>query len=178
MAKKHTSRDPHGGTPATVALERAGFTFTLHSYDHDPQNSAYGDEAAAALGVDPARIFKTLIVQADGLTVAVLPVADHLDLKAMGGAVGTKRVTLADPALARRSTGYVLGGISPLGQRTPLPTVLDESALAFATILLSAGKRGLQVELSPQDLVAATGAIIAAIGTVDRRPPWIGAHRG
>lgn len=164
MAKKQSSRDPHGGTPATVALDHAGLASTLHTYEHDPRTQAYGDEAAAALGIDPARIFKTLIVLGEQLAVAVAPVSDQLDLKAMAAALGVKRVQLADPAVARRSSGHVLGGISPLGQRTPLLTVLDDSALQFATILVSAGKRGLQVELSPQDLITATGATTARIG--------------
>lgn len=164
MAKNHSSRDLHGGTPATVALERAGLAFTLRTYRHDPRTKAYGDEAATALRIDRARIFKTLIVGGEKLAVAVVPVSEQLDLKAMAAALGVKRVELADPAVAQRSSGYVLGGISPLGQRNRLPTVVDASVVGFATIFLSAGKRGLQLELSPPDLITATGATTARIG--------------
>ena len=166
MAKKKAGVSP-AGTPATAALSEAGIDFSTHAYDHDPATTAFGDEAAEALGVDRRRIFKTLIVTrlGGGLAVAVLPVAAHLDLKAMGAVLGVKRVELADPAAAQRSTGYVLGGISPIGQRTRLATVLDASALGFATIMVSAGKRGLQVELRPQDLIAVTDAKTAPIGT-------------
>ncbi len=157
-----------GGTPATELLSRSGVDFTLHPYDHDPAVTDYGEEAVAAIGGDARRIFKTLIVSVPGrperLVVAVLPVARRLDLKAMGAAVGAKRVELAEPALAQRSSGYVLGGISPLGQRTALPTVLDASALDFPTIFLSAGKRGLEVELRPHDLIGLTGATVSSIG--------------
>ena len=159
-----------GGTPATVALARAGVTFSLHPYDHHPDATSYGDEAAQALGVDPHRIFKTLLSELVGagggteLAVAVVPVADQLDLKAMAAACGAKRATMADPAAASRSSGYVLGGISPLGQRTRLRTVLDASATSFETIFVSAGKRGLQVELAPTDLVEVTSALLEPIG--------------
>ncbi len=164
MAKKKPGPSP-GGTPATAALSKAGIDFTTHAYDHDPATTAFGDEAAEALGVDRRRIFKTLIVTrlGRGLAVAVLPVAEHLDLRAMGAAIGVKRVELADPAAAQRSSGYVLGGISPIGQRTRLATVLDASALDFELIVVSAGRRGLQVELRPQDLVTITGAGTAPI---------------
>lgn len=138
--------------------------FSLHPYQHDPRAEAYGDEAAAALGIDPARIFKTLIAAVDGcLTCAVVPVAGRLDLKALAAAAGGKRAEMADPAYAARATGYVLGGISPLGQRTRLPVVIDESATQFTTVYVSAGKRGLQVELAPQDLVRASGGRLAPI---------------
>jgi Cys-tRNA(Pro)/Cys-tRNA(Cys) deacylase len=160
-----------GGTPATVALSRAGVSFTLHPYTHQAETTSFGEEAATALGVDPQRIFKTLVVELSGaeragheLAVAVVPVAQHLDLRALAAALGAKKATMADPGAAARSTGYVLGGISPIGQRTRLPTVLDASANAFETILVSAGKRGLQVELSPQDLVEVTSALVAPIG--------------
>ena len=153
------SRATPGGTPATVALTRAGVAFTLHPYPHDDATTAFGDEAAAALGVDPGRIFKTLLADVGGeLVVAVVPVARQLDLKALAAVLGAKRATMADPAAATRSTGYVLGGISPLGQRTRLRTVVDDSAATFPTVYVSAGKRGLQVELDPADLVAVTGA--------------------
>ncbi|GAA1431214.1 Cys-tRNA(Pro) deacylase [Microlunatus lacustris] len=153
------------GTPATVELARAGVTHTLHPYPHADGTSAYGDEAAAALGIAPERIFKTLLADLGGeLVVAVVPVARQLDLKALAAALGAKKAVMADPAAATRSTGYVLGGISPLGQRTRLRTVVDRSATDFATLHVSAGRRGLQVELAPDDLVRVTGALVAAIG--------------
>ena len=137
------------GTPATALLTRPRIAFTLHPYEHDPRAEAYGEEAAAALGVDPARIFKTLIAAVDGkLACAVVPVAGRLDLKAFAAALGGKRAELADPAAAARATGYVVGGISPIGQKTRLPVVVDESAAGFDTVFVSAGKRGLQVELA------------------------------
>jgi Cys-tRNA(Pro)/Cys-tRNA(Cys) deacylase len=136
----------------------------VHAYPHDPSTASYGAEAAAALGIDPARCFKTLVVDADtGLTVAVVPVAGSLDLKALAQAVGGKRAAMADPTLAERVTGYVRGGISPLGQRKRLATVVDESALAHETVYVSAGRRGLEVELTPADLVRLTAAVVAAI---------------
>ncbi|MFF4228331.1 Cys-tRNA(Pro) deacylase [Streptomyces sp. NPDC001820] len=162
MPKK--SRKP-GGTPATVALTAAGTAFTVHAYDHDPASPSYGEEAAQALGVTPDRVFKTLVADVDGeLTVAIVPVAGQLDLKALAAAVGAKRATMADPAAAERTTGYVRGGISPLGQRKPLRTVLDASASAHPTICVSAGRRGLEVELSPSDLATLTSAVLAPIG--------------
>lgn len=155
------------GTPATLALEAAGIAYVLHPYDHDPANRHYGDEAAAALGVDPLQIFKTLVVDIGAgrppLAVAVVPVAAQLDLKAMAGALGVKKVDLADPAVAARASGYVVGGISPIGQKTPLPTVIDETASLFDTVFVSAGRRGLQVELAPDALVAVTGGQFADI---------------
>ena len=159
------ARKSAGGTPATVALDRAGVAYRVHPYTHDPQTSHFGEEAAAALGVDRDRIFKTLIADAGGeLVVAVVPVARQLDLKALAGAAGVKRTTLAHPAAAARVTGYVVGGISPLGQRTRLRTFLDASAERFSTILVSAGKRGLQVELAPHDIVRLTRACVCTIG--------------
>lgn len=155
-----------GGTPATVALGRARIPYTLHTYAHDDTTTAYGAESAAQLGVGPERVFKTLIVDTgDGLAVGIVPVTARLDLKAIARALGVKRVGMADPAKAARSTGYVLGGISPMGQRAPLPTVLDLSAAAFDTICVSAGRRGLQVELAPDDLLMITGAELAEIAT-------------
>ncbi|MFJ8583289.1 Cys-tRNA(Pro) deacylase [Streptomyces sp. NPDC093595] len=165
MAKK--TRKQAGGTPATVALTAAGTPFTLHAYDHDPASPSYGEEAAEALGVSPERVFKTLVADVDGeLTVAVVPVAGQLDLKALAAAVGGKRAAMADPAAAERTTGYVRGGISPLGQRKRLRTVLDASAEQHATICISAGRRGLEVELAPKDLAALTDAVLAPIGRV------------
>ncbi|MFF5755606.1 Cys-tRNA(Pro) deacylase [Streptomyces longwoodensis] len=164
MAKK-SRKQQAGGTPATVALTAAGVDFTVHAYDHDPSHPSYGEEAAEAMGVSPERVFKTLVADVDGaLTVAVVPVAGQLDLKALASAVGGKKAAMADPALAERTTGYVRGGISPLGQRKRLPTVLDASAGGHATICVSAGRRGLEVELSPADLAALTGATLAPIG--------------
>lgn len=164
MAKKRKQQQS-GGTPATVALTAAGVPYELHAYDHDPAHPSYGEEAAEAMGVSPDRVFKTLVADVDGtLTVAVVPVAGHLDLKALASAVGGKRATMADPALAERTTGYVRGGISPLGQRKKLRTVLDDSAGAHSTICVSAGRRGLEVELSPKDLTGLTEAVLAPIG--------------
>ncbi|MER5541930.1 Cys-tRNA(Pro) deacylase [Streptomyces sp. NPDC002589] len=164
MAKK-PKKQQSGGTPATVALASAGMDFTVHAYDHDPAHPSYGEEAAEAMGVSPDRVFKTLVADVDGaLTVAVVPVSGSLDLKALAAAVGGKRATMADPALAERTTGYVRGGISPLGQRKRLPTVLDDSAKAHETICVSAGRRGLEVELSPGDLAQLTSAVLAPIG--------------
>lgn len=165
MAKKTKKQHPSGGTPATVALTAAGTPFTVHAYDHDPASASYGEEAAEALGVSPDRVFKTLVADVDGtLTVAVVPVAGSLDLKALAAAVGGKRAAMADPAAAERTTGYVRGGISPLGQRKALPTVLDASARTHATICVSAGRRGLEVELAPDDLAKLTDAVVAEIG--------------
>ncbi|MFE2744686.1 Cys-tRNA(Pro) deacylase [Streptomyces scopuliridis] len=164
MAKK-SKKQQSGGTPATVALTAAGTPYTLHAYEHDPASPSYGEEAAEALGVSPDRVFKTLVADVDGeLTVAVVPVAGSLDLKALAAAVGGKRASMADPAAAERTTGYVRGGISPLGQRKRLRTVVDASAETHATICVSAGRRGLEVELSPADLAALTSAVMAPIG--------------
>ena len=146
-------------TPAVAAAEKAGVAFVLHEYDHDPAAESYGLEAAEKLGVDPARIFKTLVVSVDGaLQVACVPVAAQLDLKALG-----KRAQLADPKQAERTTGYVQGGISPIGQRKRLPTHLDASACDHETIMVSAGRRGLQIDLSPDDVARLTGASVHRI---------------
>ncbi|MEU8759178.1 Cys-tRNA(Pro) deacylase [Streptomyces sp. NPDC048659] len=162
MAKKE--KKP-GGTPATVALTTTGTPFTLHAYEHDPASPSYGEEAARAMGVEPTRVFKTLVADVDGeLTVAVVPVAGQLDLKALAAAVGGKKAAMADPAAAERTTGYVRGGISPLGQRKRLRTVLDSSAEEHTTICVSAGRRGLEVELTPQALAHLTSATLAPIG--------------
>ncbi|MEV0225897.1 Cys-tRNA(Pro) deacylase [Streptomyces sp. NPDC050704] len=165
MAKKSKKQQQAGGTPATVALSAAGVEFTVHAYEHDPSHPSYGEEAAEAMGVSPDRVFKTLVADVDGeLTVAIVPVAGSLDLKALAAAVGGKRAAMADPAAAERSTGYVRGGISPLGQRKKLRTVLDASAHAHATICVSAGRRGLEVELAPGELAELTGAVSAPVG--------------
>ena len=162
MARKQASQ----GTPATAPLAAAGVSFVTHPYSHDPGAASYGLEAAEVLGIDPDRVFKTLMVDVDGrLAVGVVPVSGNLDLKAMAAALGGKKAAMADPATAERRTGYVLGGISPLGQRQPSPTVVDESALALETMLVSGGRRGLDLELSPADLVRLTGARTARIGT-------------
>jgi Cys-tRNA(Pro)/Cys-tRNA(Cys) deacylase len=159
------ARKSAGGTPATIALDKAGVAYALHPYVHDPQSSHFGEEAAAALGVDRDRILKTLVADAGGeLVVAIVPVARQLDLKALAAAVGTKRAALASPAVAARTTGYVVGGISPLGQRARLRTLLDASAERFETIFISAGKWGLQVELAPRDIVRLTDALVCTIG--------------
>jgi Cys-tRNA(Pro)/Cys-tRNA(Cys) deacylase len=152
------------GTRATELLARRGIAHTLHRYEHDERQESYGLEAAAALGVAPERVFKTLITAVDGeLTVAVVPVAGSLDLKALAAAVGGKKARLAEPATAERATGYVTGGISPLGQRRRLPVVLDSGALGLATIFCSGGRRGLEIEIAPADLAAAVDARVAPI---------------
>jgi Cys-tRNA(Pro)/Cys-tRNA(Cys) deacylase len=157
-----------GGTPATQMLARDGAPHMLRAYDHDPtargRGLSFGMEAALALGLEPAQVFKTLLSDVDGkLVVAVVPVDRSLDLKALASAVRGKRAVLAEPAAAERATGYVLGGISPLGQRHRLPTVVDASALDWPTVLVSAGRRGLDVELAPADLVRLTDAVTAAV---------------
>jgi len=154
-------------TPAITALVRAGVEHRVHAYDHDPAIDAYGDEAVAAMGVEPGRVFKTLIASTGtALVVAVVPVPTMLDLKALATAIGAKRIEMADPAAAERSTGYLVGAISPLGQKRRLTTILDESALAFETIFCSAGRRGLEVELAPRALIDVTGGAAARIARV------------
>jgi Cys-tRNA(Pro)/Cys-tRNA(Cys) deacylase len=152
------------GTPATALLTRQRVTHQLHPYHVDPDTPNYGFAVARLLGIEPARVFKTLVTEVDGsLTVAVVPVTGDVDLKALATAAGGKRANLADRDVAERTTGYVRGGISPLGQRKRLPTLIDESAEAFDTVYVSAGRRGLQVELAPADLVRLTGAGLARI---------------
>lgn len=155
-------------TPATRALDAAGVGYTVHEYPHDVHAAqaagGYGLEAAHALGADPATVFKTLLVDVDGaLVVAVCPVTARLDLKAVAKAAGGKRSAMADPADARRATGYIIGGISPLGQKRRLPTLLDTSARDHRTILVSGGRRGLDLELAPADLLTLTGGRLAAL---------------
>ena len=149
-----------------TVLEKAKVAHTVRTYDPDhPAEQGYGEAAVAALGADPRQVFKTLVARVDGaLTVAVVPVAGMLDLKALAAAVGGRKAVMAEPADAERATGYVVGGISPLGQRKTLPTVVDDSALQFGTVMVSAGKRGLQLELAPADLVRLTRARTAPIG--------------
>jgi len=154
------------GTTATVALERAKVAFTLHEYAHDPRHESYGLEASEALGVPPERVFKTLVAAVDGsLAVGVVPAGRQLDLKALAAAVGGKKAVMADVAAAERATGYVAGGISPLGQKRRLPIVVDSSALELTTMFCSAGRRGLEIEIAPADLVTASGATVAPIAT-------------
>lgn len=151
------------GTPATALLTKQKIAHTVHTYVHG-DGQAYGTEAAEAMGVDPGRVFKTLVADVDGvLTVGIVPVAGSLDLKALAAAVGGKRAKMADVADAERATGYVAGGISPLGQRKRLRTVLDASAGNFDTVFCSGGRRGLEVELAPSDLAAAANATVAPI---------------
>ncbi|MFT4299867.1 MAG: Cys-tRNA(Pro) deacylase [Aeromicrobium sp.] len=151
-------------TPAVAALLTAGVDHVLHPYTHDPRVASYGREAAEALDVDPDRVFKTLMIDLGGtLAVAVVPVSCTLDLKAAAGALGAKRATMADPVAAQRATGYVLGGISPLGQRRGHRTVIDETVELWDTVLVSGGRRGLDVELSAADLIDLTEGIVAAI---------------
>jgi Cys-tRNA(Pro)/Cys-tRNA(Cys) deacylase len=153
-------------TPATTVLDGAGAAYRLHSYVTEHGSGSYGAGAAAALGVAPERVYKTLVADVGGtLAVAMVPVAGDLDLKALAAAVGGKKATMASPAVAERATGYVTGGISPLGGRTKLPVVLDTSASAFETIYCSAGRRGLQVELAPADLLALSGGMSAPISS-------------
>ena len=162
MAKKKPST---GGTPATLALADAGIAHTVHAYPHDPRAASYGLEAAEALGLDPARVLKTLMTSVDGrLTVAIVPVSGQLDLKALARAVDGSKAVMADAAVAERVTGYVVGGISPIGQRRAHPTVLDERALDWPTVFVSAGRRGLDLEIAPADLVRITDANTAPIG--------------
>ncbi len=167
-------------TPAVRALERGGVAHALHPYDAEhPSDQGHGEAAVAALGADPRQVFKTLVARVDGaLTVAVVPVAGTLDLKALAAAVGGRKAVMADPADAERATGYVLGGISPLGQKKALPTVVDDSALGFPTVMVSAGRRGLQVELPPGDLVRLTRARSAPIAKGRPAPRHSQAHGG
>jgi len=152
------------GTAATELLTRQGIAYTVHSYEHDPRHGSYGAEAGAALGVEPGRVFKTLIADVDGaLTVGVVPVTAQLDLKALAAAAGGKKAAMADVTAAERATGYVAGGISPLGQRRRLPVVIDSSAMEYPTVFCSAGRRGLEIELAPGDLVRAANATVAPI---------------
>jgi Cys-tRNA(Pro)/Cys-tRNA(Cys) deacylase len=154
------------GTPAILVLEAERVAHSLHPYDVSPAAPNYGALVAEALGVAPERVFKTLVAEVDGgLVVAVVPVTGDLDLKALATASGGKRATLADRAAAERSSGYVRGGISPLGQRRRLPTIIDDSALGLDPVYVSAGRRGLQMALAPSDLVRLTGATTAKIRT-------------
>jgi Cys-tRNA(Pro)/Cys-tRNA(Cys) deacylase len=160
-----SGRRSGGATRATVALSEAGVAFSEHPYRHDPAAASYGVEAAEALGLPPEQVFKTLLTRVDGrLVVGIVSVSDQLDLKALAAAVGGRKAALADPTDAERATGYVVGGISPVGQRRRHPTVLDDSALAFDVVYVSGGRRGLDLGLAPDDLVRVSGAVVAAIG--------------
>jgi Cys-tRNA(Pro)/Cys-tRNA(Cys) deacylase len=164
MMARVANRTGSGGTPATVALTEAGIAYTTHSYAHDPAAPSYGLEAAEVLGLPPEQVFKTLLADVEGeLVVGIVPVGGKLDLKALAAAVGAKKAEMADPRAAERSTGYVVGGISPLGQRKALRTVLDETAVLFDTIYVSGGRRGFDLGLAPDDLLALTGGITADI---------------
>jgi Cys-tRNA(Pro)/Cys-tRNA(Cys) deacylase len=152
------------GTPATVALTKAGLPFTTHAYEHDPAAKSYGLEAAEALGLQAAQVFKTLLVEVDGkLAVGVVPVDKQLDLKAVAAALGGKKAAMANPAAAERITGYVVGGISPIGQKRQLPTVVDSTATDHDTVYVSGGRRGLDLGLSPAALISITTARTARI---------------
>lgn len=166
MAKKGRAREGRSvGTPATLALERAGISYTVHSYHHDPSAPSYGLEAAEQLGLDPASVLKTLLADVDGdLVVAIVPVSGQLDLKALASVVGGKRAVMADPAAAERATGYVVGGISPIGQKRRHPTVVDDTALAHPLVYVSAGRRGADLGLAPADLVRLLDARTGPIG--------------
>ena len=152
------------GTPATALLDKQRVAHTLHSYEHDPRHESYGMEAAEALGLEPGRVFKTLVAEVDGkLAVGVVPVTTQLDLKGLAAALQGKKAKMAEVAAAERATGYVAGGISPLGQKKRLPVVLDESVGQYETIFCSAGRRGLEVEITPAELVRLTNAVVARI---------------
>jgi len=154
------------GTKALLVLQEAGTDHTVHEIPAEPGDVGYARAAAAALGVDEARVFKTLLALVDDSpVVAVVPASGQLSMKAIAAAAGGKRAEMAPPALAERLTGYVVGGISPLGQKKALPTFVDETAILFETIFVSAGRRGMDVELAPDDLVALTGGGYAAIAT-------------
>lgn len=153
-------------TPGVFAAKRAGVDYAVHEYDHDPKAESYGLEAAEKLGVDPAAVFKTLVIEIDSgeMAVAVVPVMRNLDLKAVAGVLGAKRAKLGDPQKIQRITGYVLGGVSPLGQKRVLRTVIDDTARTLDRIYVSGGRRGLDISLSPEDLAALTQGDFAAIG--------------
>ena len=172
MSKKDRKK-PHGATPAVLALEKAGVDFTVRTFEHDPSVEDYGDEAAAALDMPPQQICKTLLVDLDGGAhdghrgVVVVPVTRMLDLKGVAAAFGAKKATMADPKAAERSTGYVVGGISPLGQKKQLVTALDDEVATEGTLLVSGGRRGFDVQLAPADLVAVLDATVAPVSRED-----------
>jgi Cys-tRNA(Pro)/Cys-tRNA(Cys) deacylase len=155
-------------TPAVNVVKKAKVTYKLHEYEHNPASSSYGEEAAELLNQDVAQVFKTLLVALEGdqkkLAVAVVPVSGQLNLKAMAAALKVKKVVMAEAAAAERSTGYIVGGISPLGQKRALPTVVDDSANSYDSIFMSAGRRGLEIEMSASDLALLTSAVFANVG--------------
>ena len=156
-----------GGTPAIVALQRAEVVFTVHEFEADPSDRHYGSAAAAAMGADPSRVFKTLIVNVDERpVVAIVAVSGQLSLKDLAAAARGKRAEMCSPDVAQRITGYVVGGISPFGQKRRLPTIIDETCVLFETVFVSGGRRGLDIEIAPDDLVAVLGAVVAPIGAV------------
>ena len=157
-------------TPATMLLQQSGVAFTVHQFDHHLAKGNYGDAAAEALGVDPEQVFKTLLVAVESLAapsiaVGIVPVSGQLSLKEMAAAVGAKRAEMCDPTVAERVTGYVVGGISPFGQKKKLPTAIDDSCLMYETIFVSGGKRGFDIEIAPDDLIRILNAVAAPIGT-------------
>lgn len=162
MSRKHAAG---GSTPAIHALLEAGVEHGVHEYHHDPSTElSYGMEAATALGIEPEQVFKTLCAEVDGhLSVGIVPVVGKLDLKALAKALGGKRAEMAEPKHAERATGYVVGGISPLGQRTALPTAIDETVELFDEVYVSGGRRGLDISLAPADLIRLTSAVVADI---------------
>ena len=154
------------GTPATKLLTSAGVLYKAHEYAHDPNSTSFGLEAAEKLGVDPRRVFKTLIANVDdAFAVAIVPVSQQVSLKSLSRTLGAKRATMADPAHAARLTGYVVGGISPLAQKRLLTTVIDQSARDFETILVSGGRRGFDIELAPEELAKLLSAVFAEIAS-------------
>ena len=162
------ARGPAGATPAIRVLAGAGIKHRIHEYEHDPNNRRYGTEAVQALGVPATRVFKTLVISVDGRLVnAVVPVSGQLDLKAIASACGGKKAQLTGIAETERRTGYMIGGVSPFGQRSSAPVVMDLSAQDFSTVYVSAGRRGLEIELRPDDLVMLTNAQVARIASLD-----------
>jgi Cys-tRNA(Pro)/Cys-tRNA(Cys) deacylase len=165
VAKGDSSK---AGTPAMVMLREAGVAFTVHEFHHEPGDKGYGLVAAEALGLDPGQVFKTLLAQLEGaatqLAVGIVPVSGQLSLKELASAVHAKRAEMCDPAIAERVTGYVVGGISPFGQKRLLPTAIDETCILYDTIFVSGGKRGLDIELAPDDLIRVLNAVVAPIG--------------
>ena len=152
-------------TPGINAARKARISHTIHEYEHDPASKSYGLEAADKTGADPDRVFKTLVVEVDGkeLAVAIIPVSAMLSMKLIARAAGGKKAAMAEPQTVQRSTGYVLGGVSPLGQKKRLKTFIDTSAQGFATIFVSAGRRGLEIELAPEDLLTLTGGRLTTL---------------